>query len=497
MSACASEPTPAVAYDPGALAFDGDAAYARLGRFVADFPDRDSGQANNARAADFIDAELRARGLECARDRWSVVNFSRELALGDVICRLPGASPREIVLVAHHDQSPETIEGADNDGSGIAILLGLADVFSREASAGGPRPFTLVFLAADGEEWGMLGSRRYVQTHPDPQRIVAAISLDNLGKRFYDGLIVEPTGQFRGYAPTWLVATAEAATAAGAAAGAWAIDPRPPLQQVLDQAVPISFMDQGPFVGAGVPAIGLAGRVPGEHMEIHWQTYHSPGDTMEQQSAASLGRAGRGAEAIVRQLEGMGEAGVDAARAAAGAGPYLRDAATGEVLRGAGLWAIFAAIVGLFAVGSARAAGGLSRVGVAWRSALPHALGLGLPLLLSVGLLYALVAAGLMLDFHLYPATNKDPELFHPRWPAVFAYVGGLALMLFGGRRLAARLQARGGGPPSFAARKSVALGLVAAAALYVAAINPFSLLFLVPALAWLGVRGRAGALGR
>jgi len=36
--------------------------------------------------------------------------------LRNVVCRLPGASAREIVLIAHHDIAPTTAPGADNDG---------------------------------------------------------------------------------------------------------------------------------------------------------------------------------------------------------------------------------------------------------------------------------------------------------------------------------------------------------------------------------------------
>ncbi|MCB9569224.1 MAG: M28 family peptidase [Myxococcales bacterium] len=488
---CAPAPAPALAYDPASLAFDGEAALARLQRFVAEFPDRDSGQPNNKRAADFIEGRLAGLGLTCERDAWTVVNHSRELALGNVVCRLPGASPRELVIVAHHDQSPETVEGADNDGSGITILLGLAEVFAREP---GPRPLTLTFLAADAEEWGMLGSLRYLETRDDPKTIAAAISLDNLGKRFYDGLIVEPTGQFRGYGPLWLIRAAEAASRAAASAGAFAVDPRAPIQQVLDQAVPISFMDQGPFVAAGIPAIGFAGRVPAESMELHWQTYHAPGDTIELQSAASLGRAGRGAEATIRQLLGMAAAG----ELPQESGPYLYDPGDEAVLRGPALWAIFAAIVALFGVGSLAAGGWRPAQALAgWRRALPHVLALWLPLCASVLVLYGLVGAGLMLDFHLYPATPKDPEIFHPRWPAVVAYLAALAGMLALGRRLAARAQARdGAAAPSFGERKSLALALIAAASLYILLRSPFTLLFVVPTLAWIGVRGRCG-LGR
>ena len=64
-----------------------------------------------------------------------------------------------------------------------------------------------------------------------------------------------------------------------------------------------------------------------------------------------------------------------------------------------------------------------------------------------------------MLRFELYPATPKDAEIFHPRWPAVGVYVASLAAMLWVGRWLASR---RSGEGASFADWRCVGLGLVA-----------------------------------
>jgi Zn-dependent M28 family amino/carboxypeptidase len=116
-----------------------------------------------------------------------VVNYSQPVVLRNVVCKLPGKSPKEILVTAHHDQSLATVQGADNDGSDIAILLHLGEIFGSEGS----QPYTLVFVATDGEEYGMLGSRRYIQTHANTRDIIAAISLDNLGKRFYNGMDME------------------------------------------------------------------------------------------------------------------------------------------------------------------------------------------------------------------------------------------------------------------------------------------------------------------
>jgi hypothetical protein len=119
----------------------------------------------------------------------------------------------------------------------------------------------------------MIGMRRYLQTHPNPRQIVAGLSLDNLGKAFYDGLVMDARGQFRGYGSLWLQLAAQAA--ARAAGDLWVPQIVSPADQVLSQAVPISFMDEGPLVAASIPALGFAGRVPSEAAELHWNTYHT------------------------------------------------------------------------------------------------------------------------------------------------------------------------------------------------------------------------------
>ena len=51
---------------------------------------------------------------------------------------------------------------------------------------------------------GMIGSRRYMETHPDPEKIIAGISLDNLGRVYYQDMETAMVGQYEGYAPIWL-----------------------------------------------------------------------------------------------------------------------------------------------------------------------------------------------------------------------------------------------------------------------------------------------------
>jgi alkaline phosphatase isozyme conversion protein len=134
------------------LQFSGERAAALEKQFVHQFPLRASGQPNSPRAAAWLKGQLIKKGWKCQIDSWEVVNYSKPVTLRNVVAMLPGKSTREIVVMAHHDQSPATVEGADNDGSGISLLLHLSEIFGTEQ----PLPYTLVFVATDGEEGQVL-----------------------------------------------------------------------------------------------------------------------------------------------------------------------------------------------------------------------------------------------------------------------------------------------------------------------------------------------------
>ncbi|MBT9313708.1 M28 family peptidase [Leptothoe kymatousa] len=90
---------------------------------------------------------------------------------------LPGQSDRApIVIGAHYDTVPGC-PGADDNATGVAVLLELARYFAAQPPQ---RPVYLV--AFDLEEYGLIGSQAYVQTQID-QPIHLMLSLEMLGYR--------------------------------------------------------------------------------------------------------------------------------------------------------------------------------------------------------------------------------------------------------------------------------------------------------------------------
>ncbi len=233
--------------------------------------------------------------------------------------------------------------------------------------------------------------------------------------------------------------------------------------------------------------LGIAAHVPPERHDEDFDRWHMPGDNLEAQSAATLGHIGRVSEAFIRQLQSMRDFPQES-------GPYLFFESSNQVLRGLPLWLIFIGFVAIFFLGSVVTEGtSLADKWRAWRQVIPHFLGLWLPLLAFVLLLYLFVASGLMLSFYRYPAITKDPYLTQPNWPVFALALAGLVVFLILGRFIARRF---GSPPPDplFGTIKSFAFFIIGLGAVYVLALNPFSLLFFVPLLFWFLIKGRHGA---
>lgn len=155
---------------------------------------RDNGTPEGRRAAAYVASEMKRIGLEPAgtRDFFHEFELSRS-AKGapcrgiNVVGRLPGADPDrggEIIVVnAHHDARGvirERIQnGADDNASGVAMILGLAEAFR----ALDPPPMrTILFVSFDAEEDGLIGSQAFLRDRvADPKRMIANLCFDLIG----------------------------------------------------------------------------------------------------------------------------------------------------------------------------------------------------------------------------------------------------------------------------------------------------------------------------
>jgi len=95
----------------------------------------------------------------------------------NVIANVDGKSDSMIVITAHYDhlgkQDSLIFNGADDDASGTAALLAMADYFAKEQPN-----HTLIFAAFDAEEMGLQGAKAFVQDSMLLSKVKLNINMD-------------------------------------------------------------------------------------------------------------------------------------------------------------------------------------------------------------------------------------------------------------------------------------------------------------------------------
>jgi hypothetical protein len=248
-----------------------------------------------------------AMALPGARVEMTTSVTRRTVPNRNVVGLVEGADPRRrhewIIISAHYDHEGATeqriFNGADDDASGVAGLIEIAEAYDIAAREGF-RPQRSILLAAwNSEEQGLLGAWAYTQTplHPLAQT-VAVLNMDMIGR---DEEIPEAGGsRFRGLAPQTAESNRNAVNILGYSRS-------PDLQRATDRAndrtdLELKFRyddngsnllrrsDQWPFLYRGVPAIFV-------HTGLH-PDYHTERDRPDKINYGKMARIVR----MVHQL---------------------------------------------------------------------------------------------------------------------------------------------------------------------------------------------------
>ncbi|MEC8603644.1 MAG: M20/M25/M40 family metallo-hydrolase [Bacteroidota bacterium] len=107
--------------------------------------------------------------------------FLRDIVTHNVIGSVSGFKKKSIIISAHYDHlgmmGKAIFPGANDNASGVAMLLSLANYFSDKS----PK-YNLVFIAFGAEEAGILGSKYYVENPLFPlDDIKFVLNLDIMG----------------------------------------------------------------------------------------------------------------------------------------------------------------------------------------------------------------------------------------------------------------------------------------------------------------------------
>lgn len=257
------------------------------------------------RAADYVEGELAAAGLEPQRQSFAV----RGLECFNLEAEVSGTdAPKEIVLIGAHYDSAIGTPGANDNASGVAALLALA-----RRLAGSKPQRTLRFVAFTNEEPPYfqtpdMGSWWYAhRCRQRQENLVCVISLETIGyysdrpqSQLYPaplGMLYPDQGNFIGVIGN--------------------VGSRELVRQVVD-----AFRRHGEFPSEGG---ALPGEVPGVGWSDQWSFwqegyagvmitdtalfrypyYHLPQDTPDKLDFDRLARVVSGLEGVVRELTGQ------------------------------------------------------------------------------------------------------------------------------------------------------------------------------------------------
>jgi hypothetical protein len=230
------------------------------------------------RVADFLAAQFHLAGLQPAGDRpgsyfqtWQARGGDpeREVALRNIVGIIPGNTPawadQSVVVGAHYDHLgrgwPDAHQkargkvhpGADDNASGVAVLLELARVLGKMWKPAR----TVVFVAFSGEEAGRLGSQYYVTTAKrfPMARSIGMLNIDTVGRLGQKKLMILGTASAREWRHIFRGASYVTGVPVEPIAADWGAS------------------DQKSFLDVGVPAVQLSS---GPH-----EDYHRPTDTAD------------------------------------------------------------------------------------------------------------------------------------------------------------------------------------------------------------------------
>jgi Zn-dependent M28 family amino/carboxypeptidase len=174
--------------------------------------------------------------------------------------------------LAGKDEAGRIHHGADDNASGTAAVLAIAEAMAKE-----PRRRNILLAFWSAEEIGLIGSNAFVNNPPVPvDQIAAYLNFDMVGRMVDNKLTVQATGT----SPVWNRVIEQANVMAG-------------FDLVL-QPDPYQPTDVATFNGASVPALSF---FTSTHTD-----YHRPGDTADKINYEDLDRIVEFATAIVKRL---------------------------------------------------------------------------------------------------------------------------------------------------------------------------------------------------
>jgi Zn-dependent M28 family amino/carboxypeptidase len=286
LSSCVVESEP-VGPTPGSPVFEGAVAMGHVQTQVA-FGPRIPGTEGPEAQLSWMLKLMREHAAAVVVDTFTHVTTNGDtLGLTNLIGRFAPENSRRIVILAHWDTRPISdqasdsvdqvipVPGANDGGSGTAILLALAPLLSAQTP-----PVGVDILLVDGEDYGhgiedmLLGSRRYATTVSEEDRPVYGLLLDMVGDA----------------EPSFPVEQISAQFANPVVQKVWRAAERLGYRDYFPTAIgPPITDDHVPLIQNGIPTANVIDFTYGPD-NSYW---HTPEDTPDKVSAGTLGIVGQ------------------------------------------------------------------------------------------------------------------------------------------------------------------------------------------------------------
>jgi Zn-dependent M28 family amino/carboxypeptidase len=265
-------------------------------RRQVEFGPRVPGTPPHRAMGDWLVSELRAAADTVIVQEWTHTTADgRRLPMRNVLARFSPANPRRVLYLAHWDTRPvsdkETdparaalpVPGGNDGGSGVAILLGVADALKKA-----PANIGVDLLFVDGEDWGsfdtntdvLIGSTYFAEHLPSPSYAIEfGVLFDMVGDEF----------------PAFLFETNSLQAAPEVVQRVWATAKRLGYETTFQsrESYPITD-DHLPLIRKGFKVIDV--------IDLDYPWHHTPDDTADKVSQRTLQMVGDVAMALLREF---------------------------------------------------------------------------------------------------------------------------------------------------------------------------------------------------
>lgn len=234
---------------------------------------RKAGSAEGVMAAKYVASEFHEMGIAPWNEEGYLKPFSspsvgREFR--NVVAKVEGRTNDEYIIIgAHYDhlgvKRGEIYHGADDNASGTAALIELARKF---ASANYKPRYTILFVAFDAEEIGLLGSTALANLFAErPDKVKLMVSMDMVGWLHDGKLMFQGTGTLKDCEEQLLAAAAKNEIE---------------ISTKRFENNPVIATDTEPFAKLGIPTLAITTGISGH--------YHQPEDTADKIDYQGLAR---------------------------------------------------------------------------------------------------------------------------------------------------------------------------------------------------------------